>query len=80
MLGIFFTLTALYRGSMYVFVDVPRYTARTAAARQNSQLLASYNEHRTGDIITIVGKAVPISDPSTKAQRFLPASTWITLR
>jgi hypothetical protein len=55
---------------MYYFLaDVQRYNARAAAAQQNGQFVASYNGRRSGDVITIVGEAVPLSDPGTKAPK-----------
>ncbi len=58
-----------YRGLSYLLVDLPRYNARSAAARQNHQFLASYNMRRTGDVITIVGTAVPLSYPGTRSPK-----------
>lgn len=68
-LGLFIILAYGYRAVTYFLVDLPRYNARSAAAQQNGQFLASYNTRRTGDVITISGTAVPLSYPGTKAPK-----------
>lgn len=68
-LGLLLVLGYGYGAVKYFLVDVPGFNARSSAAQQNEQFLASYNMRRTGDIVTIVGKAVPLSYSGTRAPK-----------
>lgn len=68
-LGVLLVLAYVYKAFSYLLVDMPRYNARSVAAHQNHQFLASYNMRRNGDVITIAGTAVPLSYPGTRSPK-----------
>lgn len=74
--GIALLWCALYGRGRYIY-EMTRYNARAAAAHQNEQFLTAYNTRRSGDVITIVGRAV---GPSNRRYGAQDQFAWLELQ
>jgi hypothetical protein len=68
-LSLVFAVAGVYSAALLLY-EAARYDAKASAAHNNEQFLVAYNERHSGDIVTIVGKSLSLSDRQARRGKF----------
>lgn len=68
-LGLLLAVACQYAIAHFLY-EAARYDAKSTAAHNNEQFLTAYNERRSGDIVTVVGKSLSLAKRQSRGGQF----------